>query len=554
MNADFAGTDRINTNQIDANQINTDQINPNQINTEPMTEPTDTHPAAQLTAAALRESTIRPGGAALAVDPTGTTTNDLPTCQPVSSLHYHLMGVGGIGLSAFARLLRAKGYAVSGCDEQPSELTAQLTREGIAVHAHHDPAHVHGADVLIASEAIDKQHPELQAARAAGIEVRPRMALMKELLAASPSIGVIGTHGKTTTTSMIAIALSGAGLDPSALVGGIVPEFGSPEVGSAGLGGSNARIGKGPFVAEVDESDRHFQYAVAQTAVFTNAEDDHVGGAEGSELATYWHSVEEQHAAFGRFVTQAERVLYCADWPGLSEFTEGHPQALSYGTAPGSSYRAVNVQPDESGTSFTVEKHLPGQSVNVLGEARVSLPGTHNVLNALAALAVTDLYGGPFGKAAAALAEFRGPGRRWQHIGYLNGALIVDDYAHNATKVAAAVQAAHQTGRRVRVVFQPHRFLRTQQSWPRLAESLMLADEVLILDIAAASEPPIEGIHATLISERLRENGHKAVRYWPRREDAVAYLRSSALSTDIIISMGAGDVWKVARALAGSTP
>ena len=529
-----------------------------------MTEPTNTHPATQLAAARLRESTIRPEGlasAALGFDAADITdaentftSDDLPTGQPVPTLHYHLMGVGGIGLSAFARLLKAKGFTVSGCDEHPSELTAQLGREGIAVSATHDPAHVHGTDVLIASEAVDKHHPELQAARAAGVEVRPRMALMKELLAASPSIGVIGTHGKTTTTSMIAIALSGAGLDPSALVGGIVPEFGSPELGSAGLSGSNARIGKGPFVAEVDESDRHFQYAVCQTAVFTNAEDDHVGGAEGSELATYWHSVEEQHAAFGRFVAQAERVLYCADWPGLSEFVSGHPQALSYGTAPGSSYRAANVRPDESGTSFVVEKNIPGQPTTVLGEARVGLPGTHNVLNALAALAVTDLYGGPFGKAAAALAEFRGPGRRWQHIGHLNGALIVDDYAHNATKVAAAVQAAHQTGRRVRVVFQPHRYLRTQQSWPRLAESLMMADEVLILDIAAASEPPIEGVHATLISERLRQNGHKAVRYWPRREDAVAYLRGSALSTDIIISMGAGDVWKVARQLAGSTP
>ncbi|WP_245896114.1 UDP-N-acetylmuramate--L-alanine ligase [Deinococcus irradiatisoli] len=450
------------------------------------------------------------------------------------------MGIGGIGLSAFARLLQARGYQVSGCDEHPSELTAQLEREGIQVAAHHDPAHVHGVDVLIASEAVSKIHPEVQAARQAGTEVRPRMALLKELLLASPSVGVIGTHGKTTTTSMIAVALLGAGLDPAALVGGIVPEFGP------GSGGSNARIGTGPFVAEVDESDRNFQYAVCQTAVFTNAEDDHVGGAEGSELATYWSSVEEQHAAFQRFVSQAQRVLYCADWPGLEHFTEGHPDALSYGTREGSTYRATQIRPDASGTTFSVEKR--GE---LLGEARVGLPGSHNVLNALAALAVSDLYGGDFQRAAAALADFRGPGRRWQHIGTLQGALIVDDYAHNATKVAAAVDAARQTGRRVRVVFQPHRYLRTQQSWPRLAQSLMLADEVLILDIAAASEPPIEGIHATLISERMRENGHPATRYWPRREDAVKYLRGSAQPGDIIVTMGAGDVWKVARELAG---
>ncbi|GAA4022406.1 UDP-N-acetylmuramate--L-alanine ligase [Deinococcus rubellus] len=458
------------------------------------------------------------------------------------------MGIGGIGLSAFARLLKARGYLVSGCDEHLSELTAQLEREGIAVAHCHDPSHVQGVNVLIASEAVSKNHPELEAARQAEVEVRPRMALLKELLSASPSIGVVGTHGKTTTTSMIAVALMGAGLDPAALVGGIVPEFGPQKTGT-GQGGSNARIGAGPFVAEVDESDRNFQYAVCQTAVFTNAEDDHVGGAEGSELATYWPSVEEQHAAFARFVAQAERVLYCADWPGLDSFVVGHPDALTYGASEGSTYRAVNIRPDESGTTFDVERR--GER---LGEARVGLPGTHNVLNALAALAVTDLYGGAFGPAAAALAAFRGPGRRWQHIGTLKGALIVDDYAHNATKVAAAVQAARQTGRRVRVVFQPHRYLRTQQSWPRLAESLMSADEVLILDIAAASEVPIEGIHATLISERLRENGHKAARYYPRREDAVAYLRGSARPGDIIVTMGAGDVWKVARELAKDAP
>ena len=223
-----------------------------------------------------------------------------------------------------------------------------------------------------------------------------------------------------------------------------------------------------------------------------------------------------------------------------------HPHALSYGTLEGSTYRAAHLRPDESGTSFTVQK-----GGAVLGEARVGLPGKHSVLNALAALAVSDLYGGDFARAAAALAAFRGPGRRWQHIGQLSGALIVDDYAHNATKVAAAVEAARQTGRRVRVVFQPHRYLRTQQSWPRLAESLMNADEVLILDIAAASEAPIEGIHATLISERMRQNGHKAVRYFPRREDLVTYLEQSAQPSDIIVTMGAGDVWKVARQLTG---
>ncbi|KQQ99355.1 UDP-N-acetylmuramate--L-alanine ligase [Deinococcus sp. Leaf326] len=450
------------------------------------------------------------------------------------------MGVGGIGMSAFARLLRARGHRVSGCDEAATELTAQLEQEGVAVASGHSDAHVAPqafgpefgpVDVLVASEAVPKTHPELVAARAAGIEVRPRMALLGELLGSGPSVGVIGTHGKTTTTSMIAVAMQGAGLDPSAFVGGLVPEF-----------GSNARVGEGPFVAEVDESDRAFAELSCETAVFTNAEDDHVGG----DQATYWNTVEEQHAGFARFVAGSERVLLCADWPGLDELCAGARERLSYGQAADADYRAVDLRPDAEGTAFTVT--FRGET---LGEARVSLPGVHNVLNALAALAVTHLYGGDFTRAAAALAAFGGPGRRWQRVGELNGALIVDDYAHNATKVAAAVQAAHQTGRRVRVVFQPHRYLRTQQSWPRLADALMAADEVLLLDIAAASEPPIEGIHATLISERMTEQGHRGVQYLPDRAEVVRRLRNTAQAGDIIVTMGAGDVWKLGRELVG---
>ncbi|THF87949.1 UDP-N-acetylmuramate--L-alanine ligase [Deinococcus sp. KSM4-11] len=451
-------------------------------------------------------------------------------------LHYHLMGIGGIGMSAFARLLAARGQRVSGCDASATELTAQLQAEGIPVAVGHAAAHVSDAvfgpvDVLVASEAVPKTHPELVAARSAGIEVRPRMTLLDELLRVPDSIGVIGTHGKTTTTSMIAVALLGAGLDPAAFVGGIVPEF-----------GSNARVGSGPFVAEVDESDRAFAELGCATAVFTNAEDDHVGGAQ----ATYWETVEEQHAGFARFVAQSGRVLLCADWPGLEALCAGAPERLSYGQALGADYRAVNLRLDAEGTDFTVEYRGV-----VLGEARVGLPGTHNVLNALAALAVTHLHGGEFARAASALAAFRGPGRRWQRIGELNGALVIDDYAHNATKVAAAVQAARQTGRRVRVVFQPHRYLRTQQSWPRLADALMDADEVLLLDIAAASEAPIEGIHARLISQRMADNGHTGIRYMPDRDEVVRTLRATAGPGDIIVTMGAGDVWKLSRELAG---
>ncbi|WP_425148501.1 UDP-N-acetylmuramate--L-alanine ligase [Deinococcus sp.] len=445
------------------------------------------------------------------------------------------MGIGGIGLSAFARLLRARGFQVSGCDAQPSELTAQLQAEGIDVQIGHAASHLEGVNVLIASEAVNRLHPEIVAARRAGIEVRPRMALMEELLASGPSVGVVGTHGKTTTTSMIAVAMHGAGLDPAAFVGGIVPSF-----------GSNARAGKGPFVAEIDESDQAFGALRCQTAVFLNADDDHIG-TPGKSQAIYWETVEEQHAAFARFVGQAQQVLYCRDWPGLAEFlTRAGQEVCSYGVAEDADYRAVNLRPDPEGTAFSVLRR--GQ---LLGEARVAMPGLHNVQNALAALAVTDLYGGDVGAAAQALASFGGPRRRWERVGHLEGAVIIDDYAHNAAKVAAAVQAARQSGRRVRIVFQPHRYLRTQQSWPRLADSLMFADEVILLDIAAAGEDAIPGIDSTLIAGRMYALGHRGIHYMPDVADVLTHLRGTVQPTDIIVTVGAGDVWKIGRALAG---
>ena len=452
----------------------------------------------------------------------------------VNRTHFHLMGIGGIGLSAFARILKARGFMVSGCDSAASELTRQLVQEGIEVSIGHGASHLTGVDVLIASEAVERDHPEIVAARAAGTEVRPRMALLSELLLSGPSVGVVGTHGKTTTTSMIAVAMHGAGLDPAAFVGGIIPQF-----------GSNARAGQGPFVAEIDESDQAFQILRCQTAVFLNADDDHIG-MPGKSQAVYWETVEEQHAAFGRFVGQAQRVLYCHDWPGLPEFLGAGQVALGYGVQEGADYRATELRPDPEGTSFTVV--FRGE---VLGQARVAMPGLHNVQNALAALATTHLYGGDFAHAAAALAEFGGPRRRWERVGSLDGAIIIDDYAHNAAKVAAVVGAARQTGRRVRIVFQPHRYLRTQQSWPRLADSLMPADEVILLDIASAGEDVIVGIDSTLIAHRMYEQGHRGIHYLPGQGQALAYLRGSVQPGDVIVTVGAGDVWKIGRELAG---
>lgn len=452
-------------------------------------------------------------------------------------LHYHLLGIGGIGISAFARLLRAQGHTVSGCDREASAQTADLQAEGVAVYTGHDPAHLSGVDVVVASEAVPREHPELLAARAAGLPVLPRMALLAELLRGRPSLGVIGSHGKTTTTAMAAVAFAGAGLDPAAFVGGNVREF-----DPAAPQGSNARLGGGVFVAEIDESDRRFAELACDTVVFTNAEDDHIGG----DSPTYWQTVEEQHAGFARLVSRSRRVLYNADWPGLAELCAGAAQAHTYGLR-GGDYRAEALQAGPDGTAFTVT--LRGQE---LAAAFTPMPGEHNVSNALAALACVHLHGGDLHGAVQALAAFGGPLRRWQVLGEHRGARVVDDYAHNPTKVAGAVSAGRQTGLRVRAVMQPHRYLRTQQTWERLAEALMAADEVHLLDIAAAGEAPIPGVHSQNIAARMRELGHERVRYWPDRRELAAELRRSAAPGELILTLGAGDVWRLAHELAGA--
>lgn len=449
--------------------------------------------------------------------------------------HYHLLGIGGIGISAFARLLRARGHTVSGCDTEASDTTARLGQEGIAVSIGHSPEHLAGVNIVVASEAVPRGHPELAAAAQAGLAVVPRMALLGELLAGRRSVGIIGSHGKTTTTAMTALAMQAGGLDPAAFVGGNVREFDPSQER-----GSNALLGQGVFVAEVDESDRRFADLQCHTVIFTNAEDDHIGG----DSPTYWASVEEQHAGFARFVSSSERVLYCADAPELPALCAGAAERLSYGVAAGD-YQARDLRPDPQGTSFTVT--LRGQE---LAQARTPMPGEHNVSNALAALACVHLHGGDLQAAAAALSTFKGPLRRWEEVGHLRSALVVDDYAHNPRKIEGALQAARQTGRRVRAVVQPHRYLRTQQTWERLAEVLRAADEVHLLDIAAAGEDPIPGIHSRLIEQRMRELGYSAVTYWPERQALISHLQGTAASGDLLLTLGAGDVWKVARELA----
>ena len=451
---------------------------------------------------------------------------------PDNPRHYHLMGIGGISVSALAAMLHSAGHTVSGCDQQLNQRTQQLERLGIRVQQGHSLAHLQGVDVLVASTGIQAEEPELLEAIKKGLPVMRRIELLAQLMRVKKSIGVAGTHGKTSTSAMIATVFEACGTDPSAAVGGEVRAI-----------GGTSKVGAGPhFIAEIDESDPLFARIHCDIAVITNIEDDHVAH-DGDIKPNYHATLEALHAAFQTFALQAGRVVYCADWPGLAQMLRG-ANLISYGLHAHAKYRAENVSLEGGRPRFTLTRDGVA-----LTEVSLIAPGEHNVLNAVAALAVADLEGLDIGCAAASLADFGGAGRRWEVLGYLNGALLVDDYAHNPTKVRSAIAGAKTTGRRVRVVFQPHRVGRTAREWQNYADVLRGADEVMILDIYASSEAEIDGVHSTLIEARMHALGFAAARYWSDREALREYLRSSASERDVIVTMGAGDVTKLLRDL-----
>ncbi|ADI14726.1 UDP-N-acetylmuramate--L-alanine ligase [Truepera radiovictrix] len=450
--------------------------------------------------------------------------------------HLHFMGIAGVGMSGLARWYLADGYRVSGCDALESPELHTLRRQGIEAHLGHDPAHVAHADLLVTSTAIPEAHPEVQAARAQGKRTLRRIELLAELLNRRRSVAVTGTHGKSTTTGMIATLFLKAGCDPSVLVGGHLAAL-----------GSNVRYGHGAWIiAEVDESDPGFAALPSELAVVTNLEDDHIAG-DFSERRNYHASLEALEAATASFAARSERVLFCADWPSLGPLLGGLPNAVTYGLSEGASYRASVCALSAAGSHFTFHApHTPPVEVRLL------VPGRHNVQNAAAALAAAHLAGLDLKAAAEHLSTFGGVGRRWQRRGSVRGALVIDDYAHHPTEVRVTLEAARHTGRRVRAVLQPHRWVRTARHWPALADAAALADEVLVLEVYGAGEAAIPGVSARRIVERLQAAGTPAS--FHSAASAQSYLAESLEQNDLVITLGAGDVWEVAEgvvALAG---
>lgn len=438
----------------------------------------------------------------------------------------HIMGVEGVGMSALAQLLQAEGVAVTGCDLSPGKRAQAL---GIPVHRGHDPAHLGEEDTLVVPTPIPLDHPEVAEARRRGMRVLRRMELLAHLLGQKPSLGVTGTHGKTTTTGMLASILLEAGLDPWVLLGG-----------ELSLLPGNARYGSGPRLAEVDESDALFQDVRVRVAVATNLEADHIA-PPGQRAPNYHDSLEALMAAMRGFLAKAEVVVVPAEDPLLKEVTAG---LLPRRFGPGGELWAEGVTLGATGSHFLLVHR--GEA---LGEATLRVPGMHNVKNALAAALAALAFGVEKEAILKGLARFPGVGRRFQKVGEVRGAWVVDDYAHHPTEVRATLEAAQLLGRRVRAIFQPHRLLRTQELWREFVEALALAHEVVVLPVYTAGEgggtAPEE--LGRRIAEGLRALGTEARFLYP--EEALAYAQASATLEDVWLTLGAGDVTELARRL-----
>jgi UDP-N-acetylmuramate--alanine ligase len=448
----------------------------------------------------------------------------------------HFMGIGGVSMSGLARWYHAEGHPVSGCDAVASTAVAELRAAGIAVAVGHHPSHLDDTDVLVSTMAVPNDGIPHSGAEVAEAErccrSIKRIDLLADLFERRRAVAITGTHGKSTTTGMAATLVLALVDDPSIQIGARLNEI-----------GSNYRYGLGERrVAEVDESDPGFARLRSAVAVITNLEDDHIAG-DYDERRNYHASLVDLERAARTFASRAEAVLRCADWPGLAAVLDGVPHQSSYGRSADADYRIDRLDLRGDGSSFDLV--LPTGSVLPV---TLAVPGEHNALNAAAALGATHLSGLDPAAGLDALAAFAGVGRRWQRWGNVEGALIIDDYAHHPTEVAATLQAARDTGRRVRAVLQPHRWIRTARHWPALADAAALADEVLVLDVYGAGETEIPGISPALIVDRLLAAGNRASRH--DHASAGDYLAASLSAGDLIITLGAGDVWRIAERLA----
>jgi UDP-N-acetylmuramate--alanine ligase len=460
----------------------------------------------------------------------------------------HFIGIGGIGMSGIAELLANLGYEVSGSDLKPSEATRRLAASfGVTVHEGHAAGNVGDAEVVVVSSAVRATNPEIVEAKRRGIPVIPRAEMLAELMRMRFSIAVAGSHGKTTTTSMIAFVLERSGLDPDAVIGGRLRAF-----------GSSARLGRGEYmVAEADESDRSFLMLWPSIAVMTNIDHEHM------ESYGSFAELQEAFADFANKVPFYGSVIACADDPHMAPvlprvkrrlLTYGlatDPAGLLRGTRPTATPHLMGTDVELGGFGARCVVHRRrGDATERLGVLELTVPGRHNLQNALAAVAVAGEVGVGFEQAASALGAFEGAERRFERHGEVNGILVIDDYAHHPTEIAAMLSAARASvGRRLVVVFQPHRYTRTQRLMDAFGPSLRDADEIVLTDVYAAGEDPIPGVTLDLLADSIRRGSGRPVRVVRRLDDVIPELLSLVKPGDAVITLGAGSIGAVPKRL-----
>jgi len=440
----------------------------------------------------------------------------------------HMTGVGGIGMSSMAEVLVRDGFQVSGSDMNLSEVTARLETMGVRISKGHRAENLGDAEVLVYSSAVKADNPELTEARRRNIPVIRRAEMLAELMRMKFGVAIAGTHGKTTTTTMTGAALIRGGLDPTVIVGGISPLF-----------GSNARIGATEFlVVEADEFDRTFLKLNPTIAVITNIELEHLD---------CYRDLDDLAGAFTQFANAAPfygTVILCIDEPGVQKILPRVERpVLTYGLTAQADLRARNIEFKGIRTTFEVIR-----KGDFIGKVELSVPGIHNVKNSLAAIATALELDIPFEKIALGLGDFTGVKRRFQFIGKRGDTLIFDDYAHHPSEVKATLEAAKAAyNRRIVAIFQPHLFSRTRDFYREFGSSFHQAEVVIVAPIYPAREEPIPGVHGEMIVQAARAAGHKGAYYVEDKSRLAEFALQQTRPGDLLITMGAGDIWKIAQ-------
>jgi len=448
--------------------------------------------------------------------------------------HIHFVGIGGIGMSGIAEVLLNLGYRISGSDVRRSSITDRLEKLGAKIYEGHDVANIEGAHVLVTSTAVRVDNPEVMAAIQRQVPVIPRAEMLAELMRLKYGIAIAGSHGKTTTTSMVATMLDRAAFDPTVVVGGRVNTL-----------GSNARLGHGDFmVVEADESDKSFLKLSPTIAVVTNIDLEHLD---------FYHDIDEIRSCFVQFVNKVPfygSVIICLDDLNIQLIIpQISRRIVTYGLRAHADISAADIR--VSSQSFTSVFKVRRNN-ETLGEITLNVPGEHNVCNALAAVAIGLELEMNFDQIREGLQTYSGTERRFQIKGLIGadsagegeGILVVDDYGHHPTEIRATLAAAKTSGRRLVVLFQPHRYSRTEALFDEFARSFYDAEVVLLADIYAASEDPIPGVSAELLAREIERYGHRNVRYVGGVPEALPALIELTRPGDLVLTLGAGNVWR----------